>query len=413
MAQAQSQFPWSEPLFPIFNELVQKGSNLVDEERKKNPDAFASDRFFIPFENLSQLLSESASSEHELSLRAFAYAGTSLNDFTNDEGLCNFFGTELDQCNKGEGEDAFMLTINDEPFYKTTENDTEVQICIKLFTTLKQNRKDLTSTQFLYILIGMQQKNSSVLLSALKRYACDAVVKKIEIDKRETVIGILQNYIPINPSKIEINIALDYESKDVLIFFKNSIPIEIASYTDRKKREVYFIENFIFLVDVTETFPHDAYYKINKQAVKYLTDLLKFYYTFLYNFLSTKGGIMPGLEFRDDFFHDLKLEMIREKNEQQRIANRTAIEVESDAANADARAATAASKARAATDAALARDKAERVQQHLARLFGGKRKKASNLRSSKQRYSLKNKSRRNRNKSRRKNKLRRNKSFKN
>ena len=31
MAEAESQFPWSEPLFPIFDKLVQKGKQIFHD----------------------------------------------------------------------------------------------------------------------------------------------------------------------------------------------------------------------------------------------------------------------------------------------------------------------------------------------------------------------------------------------
>ena len=467
-------WPWPQPLYPIFNELVEKGRILHDKGMVKYAGEGGKDENFKPFESLSEVLS--ASSEDELSLRAFAYGNEKI---TDDASLCELLGADLNQCivdltrmreivtsdsnmrdaimkDKPESmaemfkkfpgfkeeiirmtseelvnemlgrgtvrqmvdnpvkEDEFMFTINDEPFYKTTALDNAVTMCIKLFTTLKQKR-DLTSTQFLYILLGIQQKNSSVLTSAFKESACDAVVKVNKIDEHESenIRIIIQNYIPLDPSKIEINIVFWEESEDVLIFFKYRIPISFASRDNGGKREVDSIENFNFLLNVTEvtetSSPGNVYYGLNEQTVKYVIYLLIFYYTFLYHFLSQNGGIRIGVEFRDIFFNDIA--SIRESGVDYRAAaaNVQARAYATAAAKAHADAAAAA-KARAAETKAKARAAASNVEAHLAKLFGGKRKEALPLPFSKQSSSLINKSRKNKS---RKNKSLKNKSRKN
>jgi hypothetical protein len=490
MAEAK-QFPWSQSLYPIFNELTEKGRKLHEKGMAQYKESGGKDFHFKPFESLSEVLS--ASSEHELSLRAFAYANEK--NFTDDASLCEFLGGDLDQCiidlrsmleivqsdptmrdnmmeykpesmaemfkkfpqfkaeiikqtseekvnammNRDtvrqmvDNPDKIMFTINDEPFYKTTALDNEVTMCIKLFTTLEQKKRDLTSTQFLYILLGIQQKNPSVLTSAFKESACDALLKINKIDEHDSVNirVIIPNYIPLDPSKIEINIVFGEEgSEDVLIFFKFSIPIEFASRDNGGKREVDFIENFNFLLNVTETSsPGNTYYVLNEQTVTYVIYLLIFYYTFLYHFLSDNGGIKLGIEFRDNFFNDIEEQMriasTRETGVNYRAAT-DAVQARADAA-AKARADATAAKARADATAAKARADAtaakaraataasDRVQQRLARLYGGKRKEASRLSFSKKSSSIidklrKNKSRKNKS---RKNKSRKNKSRKN
>ena len=266
-------WPWSEPLYPIFKELVKKGRILHDEGMAKYAGEGGKDVNFKPFESLSEVLS--ASSEDELSLRAFAYGNEK--NFTDDASLCELLGADLNQCivdlrsmreivkhdsnmrdaimkNKPESmaemfqtfpgfkeeiiqmtskeivndmldrdtvrqmvdnpvkEDNFMFTINDEPFYKTTALDNEVTMCIKLFTTLKQKRlkqkRDLTSTQFLYILLGIQQKNSSVLTSAFKESACDAVVKINKMIKISLDEAYVYDILSIYAVKIVIKIVI-------------------------------------------------------------------------------------------------------------------------------------------------------------------------------------------------------------
>jgi hypothetical protein len=36
MAEAQPEFPWSEPLFPIFDDLVIKGKQIFHDSKNKS-----------------------------------------------------------------------------------------------------------------------------------------------------------------------------------------------------------------------------------------------------------------------------------------------------------------------------------------------------------------------------------------
>lgn len=90
MAEAQplQSTHWEESLFPIFNELVEKGSELVDEFNRKNPDIIAKDKDFKPFESFTDLFG--VESRKELSLIAFAISGG--NNIDSDIVLCELLG---------------------------------------------------------------------------------------------------------------------------------------------------------------------------------------------------------------------------------------------------------------------------------------------------------------------------------
>lgn len=381
MADATRVTHWDEPLFPIFNRLANDGKKINSEFFRKYPDILAKDKDFKPFESFTDLFG--VESRKELSLIAFAVSGD--DDINSDIYLCELLGRELDQC---RGEDSRVkLTVNKNLFLKN-EKDTDLNACNNLFDMIKKFRPELTSSQFLYILLGLQQKNFSMFLSALKSIAFDLalqankdqirrILKKdsqdLPIQERESLTG----RIFANPSTIHIDIVLPENVEYAFVYWNASIPIQIA--LDSRIVDVFFIETFIFYVDVTAS--DDLYYEMREKYIDFIINMFKYYYTFLIKNVKfmyfPPPAVTPMTTSLDTESYE---KLLRETEEAKRKATRTPQEVAADE-----------------------KKKELRLASHLARgnFMGGKRQKKIRIRVSKKRFHSR--------KSRRKNKSRRRK----
>jgi hypothetical protein len=382
MAAATRVTHWDEPLFPIFNELTKDGREKNYEFVLKNPRIFETDKDFKPFESFTDLFG--VESIKELSLIAFAISGDKV--IKSDIDLCDLLGSELDQCRRGE-DSRVKLTVNKNLFLKN-EDDTDIDACNKLFDMIQEIRPDLTSRQFLYILLGLQQKNVSMLLSALKSIGFDLalqankdqirrILKKDSQDlptqERESLTG----RIFANPSTINIDIFLPKNVKHAFVYWNASIPIQIA--LDSRIVDVFFIETFIFYVDVTAS--DDLYYEMREKYIDFIINMFKYYYTFLIK--NVKFMYFPphaATPMTTSLDTESYEKLLRETEEAKRKATRTPQEVAADE-----------------------KKKELRLAAHLARgnFMGGKRQKKIRIRVSKKRFHSR--------KSRRKNKSRRRK----
>jgi hypothetical protein len=413
--EAAPQSPhWEESLFPIFNKLANDGREMNNEFIRKNRQVFETDRNFIPFESFTDLFE--MESRKELSLIAFSISGDKV--VNSDIILCELLGRELDQCR----EDSHVkLTVNKNPFLKN-EKDTDLNACNNLFDMIKIFRPKLTSSQFLYILLGIQQKNFNMLLSAFKSIAFDLaleankdqirrILKKdsqdLPIQERESLTG----RIFANPSTINIHIVLpknlEHAPENVeyaFVYWNASIPIQIA--LDSGIVDVFFIETFFFHVDVTAS--DDLYYEMHEKYIDFIINMFKYYYTFLIKNVKFSHSSSPLTPMTTSLDTESYQKLLRETEEAQRKAKRTPQEVAADEKEKE-------EKVQLNLVARLAADekkKEEKVQLNLVArlaargLMGGKRQEASRLRSSKKHFLRKNKSRR-KNKLRLKNKSRR------
>jgi hypothetical protein len=280
MAAATRVTNWDEPLFPIFNELANDGKEMNSEFFRKNPRIIETDKNFKPFESFTDLFV--VESKKEISLIAFAISGDDV--IRSDIDLCELLGRELDQCRV---ESNVKLNVNKKRFLKN-EDDTDIDACNNLFDMIQEIRPELTSRQFLYILLGLQQKNVSMLLSALKSIGFDLALKAnkdqitrilkkdsqdLPIQERESLIG----RVFANPSTINIDIVLPENVEHALVYWNASIPIQIA--TDSGIDDVFFIEAFNFYVDVTAS--DDLYYQVHEKYIDFIINMFKYYYTFL------------------------------------------------------------------------------------------------------------------------------------
>ena len=381
MAAATQSPHWDEPLFPIFNKLANDGKKMNSEFFRKYPDILAKDKDFKPFESFTDLFG--VESRKELSLIAFAVSGD--DDINSDIYLCELLGRELDQC---RGEDSRVkLTVNKNLFLKN-EKDTDLNACNKLFDMIKKIRPELTSSQFLYILLGLQQKNVSMLLSALKSIGFDLALKAnkdqirrilkkdsqdLPIQERESLTG----RIFANPSTINIDIVLPENVEYAFVYWNASIPIQIA--LDSRIVDVFFIETFIFYVDVTAS--DDLYYEMHEKYIDFIINMFKYYYTFLIKNVKFNHSSSPLTPMTSSLDIESYQKLLRETEEAQRKAKRTPQEMAADEKKKEENI-----KLRLAAD--LAR----------GNFMGGKRQKKIRIRVSKKRFHSR--------KSRRKNKSR-------
>jgi hypothetical protein len=374
MAAATRVTHWDEPLFPIFNKLANDGKKMNSEFFRKYPDILAKDKDFKPFESFTDLFG--VESRKELSLIAFAVSGD--DDINSDIYLCELLGRELDQC---RGEDSRVkLTVNKNLFLKN-EKDTDLNACNNLFDMIKKFRPELTSSQFLYILLGLQQKNFSMFLSALKSIAFDLAlqankdqIRRILKQERESLTG----RIFANPSTINIDIFLPENVEHAFVYWNASIPIQIA--LDSRIGDVFLIENFIFYLDVTAS--DELYYNVHEKYLDFIINMFKYYYTFLIKNVRfmyfPPPAVTPMTTSLDTESYE---KLLRETEEAKRKATRTPQEVAADE-----------------------KKKELRLAAHLARgnFMGGKRQKKIRIRVSKKRFHSrksrhKNKSRRRKN----------------
>lgn len=385
MAAATQSPHWEEPLFQIFNKLANDGKEMNSEFFRKDPDIIAKDKDFKPFESFTDLFG--VESKKELSLIAFAISDDRV--IGSDIDLCELLGADLNQCT-GEEDSRFKLTVNKKRFLKN-EEDTVVDTCNKLFDMIKKNRPELTSSQFLYILLGLQQKNVSMLLSALKSIGFDLALKAnkdqirrilkkdsqdLPIQERESLTG----RIFANPSTINIDIVLPENVEYAFVYWNASIPIQIV--LDSRIVDVFFIETFIFYVDVTAS--DDLYYEMHEKYIDFIINMFKYYYTFLIKNVKFNHSSSPLTPMTTSLDTESYQKLLRETEEAQRKAKRTPQEMAADEKKKEENI-----KLRLAAD--LAR----------GNFMGGKRQKKIRIRVSKKRFHSR--------KSRRKNKSRRRK----
>jgi hypothetical protein len=384
--EAATQLPhWDQPLFPIFNKLANDGRELTNEFIRKNRQIIDTDKDFKPFESFADLLG--VESRKELSLIAFAVSGD--DDINSDIYLCELLGRELDQC---KGEDSRVkLTVNKEHFLKN-EGDTDLNACNNLFDMIKKIRPELTSSQFLYILLGLQQKNFSMLLSALKSIAFDLALKEnkdriprslkkdsqdLPIQERESLTG----RIFANPSTINIDIFLPKNVEHAFVYWNASIPIKIV--LDSGIVDVFFIETFNFYVDVTAN--DDSYYEMREKYIDFIINMFKYYYTFLIKNVKFNYSSSPLTPMTTSLDTESYEKLLRETEEAKRKATRTPQEVAADEKKKE-------ENIKLRLEADLAR----------GNFMGGKRQKKLRIRVSKKRFHSrksyrKNKSRRRKN----------------
>lgn len=384
--EAATQLPhWDQPLFPIFNILANDGRELTNEFIRKNRQIIETDKNFKPFESFADLLG--VESRKEISLIAFAISGDNV--IKSDIVLCEILGRELDQC---RGEDSSVkLTVNKEHFLKN-EGDTDLNACNNLFDMIKKIRPELTSSQFLYILLGLQQKNFSMFLSALKSIAFDLALKEnkdriprslkkdsqdLPIQERESLTG----RIFADPSVINIDIVLPKNVEHAFVYWNASIPIKIV--LDSGIVDVFFIETFIFYVDVTAS--DDLYYQVHEKYLDFIINMFKYYYTFLIKNVKFNYSSSPLTPMTTSLDIESYQKLLRETEEAQRRAKRTPQEVAADEKKKE-------ENIKLRLEADLAR----------GNFMGGKRQKKLRIRVSKKRFHSrksyrKNKSRRRKN----------------
>jgi hypothetical protein len=384
MAAATRVTNWDEPLFPIFNELAKDGREMNSEFFRKNPRIIETDKNFKPFESFTDLFV--VESKKEISLIAFAISGDDV--IRSDIDLCELLGRELDQCRV---ESNVKSNVNKKRFLKN-EDDTDIDACNNLFDMIQEIRPELTSRQFLYILLGLQQKNVSMLLSALKSIGFDLALKAnkdqitrilkkdsqdLPIQERESLIG----RVFANPSTINIDIVLPENVEHALVYWNASIPIQIAS--DSGIDDVFFIEAFNFYVDVTAS--DDLYYQVHEKYIDFIINMFKYYYTFLIKNVKFMYFPPPAVTAMTTSLDTESYKKFLQKTEEaQRKAKRTPQEM-------------AADEEKKEENIKL------RLAANLARgnFMGGKRQKKIRIRVSKKRFHSR--------KSRRKNKSRRRK----
>lgn len=389
---------WDEPLFPIFNELAKGGREKNYEFVRKNPRIFETDKYFKPFESFTDLLG--VESRKELSLIAFAISDDRV--IGSDIDLCELLGADLNQCTE---DSPFKLTVNKKRFLKN-EEDTVIDTCNKLFDMIKKIRPKLTSSQFLYILLGLQQKNVSMLLSALKKIGFELALKAnknqitrilkkdsqdLPIQERESLIS----RVFANTSTTNIDIIMLPESVEhAFVHWNVSIPIKIAS--DSGFHDVFSIEAFNFYVDVTAS--DDLYYQVHDKYLDFIKDMFKYYYTFLIKNVKFNHSPSPLTPMTTSLDAESYQKLLQETEEAQRKAKRTPQEVAAEDANA-----RIAAQVLAADEKKKEEKIKLRLAAHLARgnFMGGKRQKKIRIRVSKKRFHSRKSHRKN--KSRRKN----------
>jgi hypothetical protein len=443
-ATQQFDFPWKEdkPLSYTLNKLANNGRIMTNMFIRDNSSIFEKNKFYIPFQDLHDFLGyTSLSSKDELSLLAYSFfhvdgggdgKPTSVDNTvinTNDVDICMYLGKDFNQFIRDN--DKFSLYINGEPFFvnviesdvrvEITQagqmHDNEVNACIQLFNALKTKRPNLTSSQFVYILLGMQQKNMNQLTAAFSIGACKGALKEnihkykyyatalqksdrspvdVWLEKiSNALFGSFCGTLNMNPKSIRIGIFLPHSSSDnkITIVFNLNIPI-ICSYD--VENPLFILENFNFFLNLTGGGGDEYYYEMTDDYLKFIVSILNVFYTIFITYPLKPGVIeVRGqnvlINFTPDHWNLLKDSIPQE------IETMKAEEATAAAQRVEAEEATAA---------------AQRVEADVfSKLGGGKRKpnrpnrkKASSLLSSKQHFSRKNKSRRRKNKSsRRKN----------
>ena len=405
MAEAQSEFPWSEPLFPIFNELVEKGKQIFHDS-----DGTALINFGTP-------------SEIILYLTAREVVGTNVSP-PNDFLLCVVLGNDLLQCISEEDEEpSWKIFINDSTYFDTGDIAsavasydyrgydanafTKVELVKKLFIMLN-NVKKLSSVNFVNILLGIQQITSSGIFNNIRDISKGTMLSKYKESTNKSRLAILFDYISLFSNQIVYKI--DYNAIQTSADDKFVIHAEISTSFDVFARDGKFRLPFDtilkYLLNLTKS--ESPGLVIDRTSIVTFFDILEFCYQIIIENLSNVHVITRNNQINYNEFLEAMTHAMTDANGAGengfRVENINAILARK---RADFREAAAAQAAAAATN------QSEKVQLNMAArlaargLIGGKRKKASRLRSSKKHSLRRNKSRRN--KSRRKNKSRRNK----
>lgn len=428
--QEQFKFPWNEdkPLFQTYNELANRGREMVNVFIGKHRSMFETDKSFRPFEDLYDFLGDMhsrLSSINRLSLLAYSllnpdvlrdHDGVRVEDnrnieYKDDKSICASIGGDLNQCQKTNPD--FSLYINEEQFFVDDVEGEEgeerkVKVCIKFFEILKSKRQDLTSTQFLYLLLGIQQKNMNELIPAFNNGACKGAIEKNihEYDSyiqslRRKFIQTTNQYwlkefsdalhhsicstLTMNPMNTKISIFLPPSDSDkrIIVGFNLIIPIKSIHALENP---LFVLKNFNFISNVAGG-EKESYYEMTDAYIEFIIGILNFFYTFFITYPIKKPNRIQE--------SNRKIIINVDWNEWNLLVKSIPQEIET-------------MKAQEAS-AAARRVEAD-VFSKLGRQGGGKRqpnrpnrKKASSVLSSKQYFSRKNKSRRRKNKSRRKN----------
>lgn len=418
MAEAQSQFPWSEPLFPIFDKLVKKGKQIFHDS-----GGTAEINFDTPSEIILPLTARELVKENK----------SPPDDFS----LCVLLGNDLLQCIRHEEEGhepTWKIYIHDTKYFDAnafaravdiskhdyrgfdTDALTKVELVKKLFEMLNSEKK-LSSVDFVNILLGIQQINSSGIFNNIRDISKRTMLSKYEESPNKRKLASLFEFITLFSNEIVYNIR--YKSSDKFII-QTKISTFFNIFSSDGIKSLPFEIDLTYVLDLTKSGGYPGF-EINKTSIVACFDILEFCYQIIIDNLSNVHVITGNNEIiYDEFFKamitdtngDFSIENIKAILYRKRVSFReaAAAQAASRAATATARAATAAAQAAATA----ATKQSDNVQARLARSYGGKRFKRKedwHFQYSKQ-HSLRDKNKSRKNKFR-KNKFRKNKSRKN
>jgi len=420
MEEAQSQCPWSEQLFPIFDELVKKGKQIFHD---------SGGRAEINFDTPSEIILP-------LTARELVKENKSPPD---DFSLCVLLGDDLLQCIHHEEEDepTWKIYIHDTKYFNATAFAdavdssnyrgydpnalTKVELVKKLFEMLNSKKK-LSSVDFVNILLGIQQINSSGILNNIRDISKRTMLSKYEESPNKRKLAALFEFITLFSNKMVSNIR--YKSSADKFVIQTEISTFFHIFTTLGKQRLPFKAlDLTYLLDLTKSRGYPGF-EINRTSIYACFDMLEFCYQIIIENLSNVrvitrnneiiyyGFLKAMTDANGDSGDNFSVENIKAILARKRANFREAAAAQAASRAAAAQARAAAAQARAAATAAT--NQSDNVQARLARSYGGKRfkrKEASNFHYSKQRsLCRKNKSRKNKS---RKNKSRKNKSRKN
>jgi hypothetical protein len=360
----------------------------------------------------------------------------------DDFSLCVLLGDDLLQCIRDEEEDEpiWKIYIHDTKYFDATafadavdssKHDyrgydpnalTKVELVKKLFEMLNSEKK-LSSVDFVNILLGIQQINSSGILNNIIDISKRTMLSKYEESPNKRKLAALFEFIGLFSNKMVFNIRYKSSAVDKFV-----IQTEISTFfhiftTLGKQRLPFKALDLTYLLDLTKSRGYPGF-EINRTSIDACFDMLEFCYQIIIENLSNVRVITRNNEIIYDGFlkamtdangdggNNFSVENIKAILARKRANFREAAAAQAASRAAAAQARAAAAQARAAATAAT--NQSDNVQARLARSYGGKRfkrKEASHFHYSKQRsLCRKNKSRKNKS---RKNKSRKNKSRKN
>jgi len=401
-AQPQPQFPWSQPLFPIFDELVKEGKKIFHDSGNTAVINLTTPSAMILYLTARELVKNSMSPPDDFS-------------------LCILLGNDLLQCMRYEEEPIWKIFINDVTVFDTSNiaNDvasskydyngydydaaTKVELVKKLFKMLNHENK-LSSVNFVHILLGIQQINSSGMLNYVKDISKHTMLSKYEESPNKTRLRSLFEYITLFSNGMVSNIRCKSSGKSSAvdeIVIQTELSTLFDIFTRDGKKSLPFKIDFKYLFDLTELGGDYPGFEIDRNSIVACFDILEFCYQIIIENLFNVDVISRINEINYDGFLKAMIDANGAGGDNFSFENIKVILDSKRASFREAAAAQAASRAAAAA----ATKKSDNVQARLARLYGGKqfkRKEGSNLR-----YSKKRSSRRNKNKSHRRNKSRR------